>query len=125
MIEAIVEILGELLLQLVLEVLAEVGLHAVREPLRARPNPALAATGYLLFGLAAGALSLLVAPHSFVHGDARLLNLVLAPLLAGLAMRALGAWRTRRGQAVVRLDRFLYGYLFAVALAIVRFQFAR
>ena len=123
--EIVFEILGEVLLQLVFEVLAELGLHAVSEPFRKRPNPVVAATGYLLFGLAAGGLSLLIAPHSVVHGDARLLNLAVTPLLAGLAMTALGAWRARRGQTLIRLDRFLYGYLFAVALAIVRFQFAQ
>ena len=35
-----------------------------------------------------------------------------------------GQWRVRRRQRLVRLDRFVYGYLFAVALAAVRFQFA-
>ena len=34
MIEAVFEILGEVLLQIVLEVLAELGLHAVSEPFR-------------------------------------------------------------------------------------------
>ena len=125
MIEVVFEILGEVLLQLVFEVLAELGLHAVSEPFRKRPNPLVAATGYLLFGLAAGGVSLLVAPRSFTQGDARLLGLAVTPVLAGLAMTALGAWRARRGDDIIRLDRFLYGYLFAVALAIVRFQYAQ
>ena len=45
-------------------------------------------------------------------------------LLAGLAMAALGAWRSRRGQATLRIDRFSYGYLFALSMALVRSQFA-
>jgi hypothetical protein len=40
-------------------------------------------------------------------------------------MAALGAWRIRRGQSLVPLDRFAYGCLFALAFAFVRFSFAK
>ena len=40
-------------------------------------------------------------------------------------MATIGAWRIRRGQAVWRIDRFAYGYLFALGLALVRFQFTQ
>jgi hypothetical protein len=36
-------------------------------------------------------------------------------------MALLGAWRARRGQDLIRLDRFAYGYLFALAMAAMRF----
>jgi hypothetical protein len=39
-------------------------------------------------------------------------------------MAAIGAWRARRGEPVLRIDRFAYGYLFALSLALVRFFFA-
>lgn len=39
-------------------------------------------------------------------------------------MTAMGAWRARRGEPVLRIDKFAYGYLFALSLAIVRFIFA-
>ena len=55
----------------------------------------------------------------------RIVNLVLTPIAVGLLMCAMGAWRARRGDAVLRIDRFAYGYLFALALAVVRFSFAR
>ena len=124
MLEAIVELVAEILLQLFFELLAELGLRSVAEPFRKRPHPALAATSYLIFGLAAGGVSLLFAPHAFGQGSWRLVNLLVAPIVVGLAMAGLGAWRAKRGQDLVRLDRFMYGYLFAVSFAIVRFQFA-
>lgn len=124
MLEALVELFAEILLQVFFEFFAELGLRAVTEPFRKTPHPALATTGYLLFGLGAGGISLLVAPHAFAQGSARVANLVFSPVVAGLAMAGLGAWRARRGQRLLRLDRFLYGYLFAVAFAAVRFQFA-
>ena len=35
----------------------------------------------------------------------------------------MGKWRTRRGDMLVRLDRFGYGYIFALAMGAVRFAF--
>jgi hypothetical protein len=122
--EVVIEIVGELLIQVVFEVLAEFGLHSVKETSRKRPNPTLAVFGYVLLGAAAGGVSLLLAPTSLVPEEWRVANLVLVPLIAGAAMVGLGAWRAKRGQSLVRLDRFVYGYLFALALAAVRFQFA-
>ena len=36
----------------------------------------------------------------------------------------LGRWRARRGDDVLRIDRFACGYLFALSLALVRYFFA-
>lgn len=57
----------------------------------------MAAWGYAIFGLLAG----------------------------GLLMSLLGTWRTGRSQSLLRIDRFAYGFLFALALALVRFRFAQ
>ena len=120
------EIVGEILLQGVIEALAELGLHSIAEPFRKPRNPWLAATGYAIFGAVAGGLSLLLLPSHLVTGEAmRMVNLVLTPIAAGLLMCAMGAWRAQRGDTVLRIDRFAYGYLFALALAIVRFAFAK
>ena len=124
MLEVIFGLLGELVLQIVLEVLVELGCHSVRESFRREPNPVQALLGYLLLGLLAGGLSVLVAPQFLIAEDLRVPNLAFTPVLAGLAMMALGARRARRGEELVRIDRFLYGYCFALCIAIVRFRFA-
>jgi hypothetical protein len=49
----------------------------------------------------------------------------LVPALAGLTMAALGAWRQRRGQELIRLDRFAYAFIFAFVFSLVRFIWAR
>ena len=122
--EFIFSFIGEFVLQVVMEVLAELGLHSMRETWRRPPNPWLAALGYALFGTIAGGLSLLILPALLVHSHAfQLMNVVLTPVAAGLAMMAMGAWRRRRDQEIVRLDKFAYGYLFALAMALVRFNF--
>jgi len=125
MLEFLFEILGEFLLQVLGEALMEVGLHSLAEPFRRTPNPWLAAVGYALLGAALGGMSLLVFPDYLVATKSlRVANAALSPIAAGLCMAAIGAWRARRGQAVLRIDRFSYGYLFALAFGLVRFWFA-
>jgi hypothetical protein len=122
--EFLLELLGELLIQIVVEFLVELGIHSIGEPLRKPPNPWIAAIGYALFGAIIGGLSLLPFPHNLMPEAWRVANIVLTPLAAGLAMMGMGRWRTRRGDTRLRIDRFGYGYLFALSMALVRYQFA-
>lgn len=124
MLEFIFEILGEFLLQVAIEALAEMGLHAWADPMRRPVNPWLAALGYALFGTLLGALSLWFFPvHLIADRQLRYLNLIVTPAFVGLAMMALGAWRAKRGQTGVRLDRFTFGFLFAFSMGVTRFVF--
>ncbi len=124
MLEFLFEVLGEFVFQIILEAMAEAGLHVVAKPNRKPPNPFLAAIGYAVFGAIAGGLSLLIFPHNFVPAPWRITNTLVTPVAAGLLMSALGAWRERRGQDRIRIDRFAYGYLFALGLGVVRFFYA-
>lgn len=123
LIELLVEVFGELLLQLLFEGLAEVGLHLFRQPDGgANPSAWLRAAGYALLGASAGGLSLWLHPQSFIHSSVgRLGNLLLAPVAMGLAMSIIGAWRRQRGQQTLGIDHFAYGYVFALAMSLVRF----
>ena len=126
MLAFLLEILGEILLQVLIEALAELGLHSIAAPFRKPPNPWLAAIGYAIFGAAAGGFSLWLFPSNLVTGETlRVLNLVVTPIAVGLLMCVMGAWRARRGQPELRIDRFAYGYLFALSLALVRFGFTK
>lgn len=124
MLEFLFEILGEFLLQAFGEALLEIGLHSLAEPFRRAPNPWMAALGYLLLGALLGGLSLLIFPQYLVPPPWRQANLFLTPFAVGGLMVAMGAWRAQRGEEVLRIDRFLYGFLFAAALALVRYVFA-
>ena len=80
--------LAEIGLQIVFDVFAEFGFRALREPLRGAKttNPALATIGYAIFGAAAGGLSRLLFPGSFIASrPARIANLVVTPVVAGAA----------------------------------------
>lgn len=117
---------GELLLQLMFEVLSELGWRTVRKPSadRAPASPLLTAAGYLLFGAVAGAVSLWLFPNLMIRSaSGRLASLLLMPIACGAAMAALGAWRRRHEQGLVGLDRFAYGFLFALAMSGLRYAF--
>lgn len=64
--EALLEIIGELLLQALAEMLAEIGLQAMGEDSQRRPHPFLAAIGYACFGAILGFGSLTVLPNNLV-----------------------------------------------------------
>lgn len=123
--EVLIQIFGEIILQAFGEALVELGLHSLAEPFRKPPNPYLAAFGYVLFGSIFGGISLLVLPdHLTSAGPIRIVNLIITPIVVGLCMVAIGAWRKRRGDTILRIDKFFYGYLFALSFALIRFQFA-
>jgi len=128
------EILAELLLGFIIEVVIpivgelafEILLHSMGQPFvsRERRNPVFAGIGYFLIGLILGGISLLVFPRSFVRSERfHGINLLITPLVAGLVMGAVGRWRARHGDTLLRLDSFVYGFLFAFAMALVRFVY--
>ncbi len=122
--ELLFEIFGELLLQIVLELLFELGWRRASAPFTKSANPLLAGVGYAVLGGIAGGLSLWWFPNLFIASPAgRIANVIVTPMLAGAAMAALGAWRRRRDQPTVLLDRFAYAFIFAMAMALVRLKF--
>ena len=126
MLEFLVQLLGEFLIQVIGQALIELGMHSMIEPFSKPPNPWFAAIGYALFGLILGLLSLLAFPEYLVHsGSLRIANLIITPMAVGTCMAALGAWRVRRGDNTFRIDKFAYGYLFALSIAVIRFWWAK
>ena len=119
----VIQFVFELVVQLVAELLGEaIGRGAAAAWRRRPPHPAFSAAAYLLFGALFGAISLWLLPEHFIEPPwARWLNLLLTPVAAGVVMALVGAWRRERGLAVIRLDTFLYGYVFALGMAGVRF----
>lgn len=123
--EILLQFLGEMLLQLFFEFLVEQGLRSLADPFEKPRNPMLSTIGIFLWGAIAGGISLLVLPTSLITNlGFRKLNLVITPLMAGAIMMLIGRARGKRGQNLVRIDRFGYAFVFAFAMAIVRFIWA-
>ena len=125
--EIALQVFFEFLMQIFGEVISEIGIRSVTEVFERKPvrNPWFAGLGYLLLGSAVGGISLLFARSTLIHNSTlRFINLFLTPLLAGLVMALIGRLREQKGQQVVRLDRFTYGFIFAFGMALIRFFFA-
>jgi hypothetical protein len=123
MLEFLFELFGELLLQVVAEALAQAGVHVVRHPDRPpkEHSPWLIALGYAVFGVVAGAVSLWLFPDYLIRTTAgRVAYLALGPVAAGAAVAAIGLWRSKRGEPRYGIDRFAYGYVFALSFALLR-----
>lgn len=120
--EIILQFLGELLLQVLIEGLAELGIHSLSNVFKKPKNKLLSLIGYCLWGAIAGGLSLLIFSTSFIHSpDLKLANLFITPILIGGCMMVVGKIRTAKGDAIIGLDTFLYGFLFAFSMSLVRY----
>jgi hypothetical protein len=85
----------------------------------------IASLGYVIFGSIAGGLSLwLFSFHLILSHSLQIAGLFVSPLAASFIMVCLGAWRRRRGEELVRLDRFAYSFIFAFTMGAIRFAFA-
>ena len=120
--EIILQFLGELLLQMVFELLIELGFHSMADTVRKPRDPVLSSIGFILLGAIAGGVSLLIFPASLIHSaNLRLVNLFATPLAIGAIMMLIGKARDRKGQTLVKLDRFGYAFAFAFSMSLVRF----
>lgn len=124
--EIILELLLEGFLYIVVDLLVELGFRSLGETMTSRHerNPILAGIGYALLGAIAGGISLLIFPEAFVRSERfHGINLLISPVLAGLGMAGLGWLLERSGHRRLRLDSFIFGYIFALPMAFVRFLF--
>ena len=123
--EVILQFFGEILLQIFLELLVELGLHSLADTVRKPRHPALSTMGFILWGAIAGGLSLWVFPASAIRSpNFRMLNLFITPILIGGVMMLIGKIRDKKGQDLVKLDRFGYAFIFAFTMSLVRFMWA-
>ena len=124
--EFIFSIFGEILLQLLAEICVELGLHGVAETIRRKNerNAYLAFIGYGILGGVVGAISLFIFPDLLLDNRLHAVgNLIVTPIIAGLVLAYIGRVKTRRGKSTIRLDSFLFGFIFAFTMALTRYSF--
>jgi len=118
----LLEPLVELLFEVVIPILAEIASAALARSKR-QPPAIFPALPILLWGAGSGAVFCLLWPRRLLQTPPLIpgISLLLAPLLAGKAMRALGERLRARGIAPSVLATFSGGALFAFGMALVRF----
>jgi hypothetical protein len=123
--EVILQFVGEIIVQALFELIAELGFRSLADTFRRPKNPALSTIGFTLWGMAAGGISLWIFPRSHIHNPLfRELNLIVTPVALGFLMTLVGKIRLKKGQDLIRLDHFGYAFVFAFAMALIRFNFA-
>ena len=84
-------------------------------------NPVLVGTGYLLLGFLTGGISVLIVPHPLMHRSrVHGISLLISPVITGTVMWMVGSWLRKRGKRVVQIEGFWYGFVFALAMALMR-----
>lgn len=114
------ETIFALLLEALGEILFELGLEGLRRVFRRqrRAHPIVSAIGFVALGAAIGALSGWYWPAPIMPASPQPgINVILAPLLVGLAMQEYGTWSASRGREPSYLATFWGGALFAFAMA--------
>ena len=124
LIELLLDVFGEALIQLVWEALLEFFFRTVPSAERPRPqlHPALALLVYAVAGVLIGWLTVAIYPHRLLaHPRLPGASLVISPLLAGGVMAYLGRHHPSSHERTFRLDRFSYGFVFALGISGARF----
>jgi uncharacterized membrane protein HdeD (DUF308 family) len=120
----IADLLAEILLEAAFAELAGI-LSWVFRPFRVkvrRANPAVAAMIFGVVGVCFGFLSVWLFPHHLVHPTwVHGISLLICPILTGLLMAQIGRTVRRWGRQSVRIESFGYGFIFALAMGLVRF----
>lgn len=123
--EIVFQFVGEIVVQALFELIAEFGFRSLADTFRRPKNPVLSTIGFALWGIAAGGISVWIFPTSHIHDPLfRKMNLIVTPVALGFLMMLIGKIRLRKGQDLIRLDRFGYAFVFAFAMALIRFIWA-
>ncbi len=128
LLEVILGVLYEIALQLIGELLIELGIRSIAETRKVyrEHNPVLAFIGYGLVGVLFGYLSVVFVPKKlFVAQRYHGLSLIISPIVTGLIMSGIGALKRKAGKQTLRLDTFLYGFVFALGVAVMRYVFTK
>jgi hypothetical protein len=124
----IFELFAEVIFEVLFEAFCSLSVRIIRSVFDGADNqsPILAAIGYLVLGLVAGVASIFLLPHHLVrpsrfHG----ISLLISPLVTGFIMSQVGAFLRRKDKATVRIESFLYGFIFALGIAVIRLAFLK
>lgn len=128
LIAAIAEVLFEAVFEIACEGLASLLTRAMSKLFNtiSDVNPVVTALALGMLGVLVGFLSVVVYPHPLVH-PSRLhgVSVIASPLITGFVMSQWGRLLRKHGRRVMPIESFGYGFVFAFAMALVRFLMLR
>ena len=126
--EIIFELLAELVFEIVLQGIFELGGRGIVSMFRrddATVNPWLAICGYVFMGAIAGSISIWLIPmHLLKSPVPQILYLAITPIALGCIFEMFGRWKANHDKPRYAMDRFSYGFTFALTMGLVRYFFA-
>jgi hypothetical protein len=127
-IAAIAEILLETGIEIAGEALASLLTRATSKLFKSISdfNPVANTFALGMLGTLVGFLSVVTYPHPLVH-PSRIhgISVIVSPLITGFVMSQLGRLLRNHGRKVMPIESFGYGFVFAFAMALVRFFMLR
>ena len=126
--EFIFELLARLVFEIIFQGIFELGGRGIVSIFRredATFNPWLAICGYVLMGAIAGGLSIWLIPmHLLKSPVLQILNLAITSIVLGFIFEQMGRWKTKHDKRRYAVDRFSYGFTFALTMGLIRYFFA-
>ena len=126
--EIIFELLAQLALEIIMQGVFELGGRGVASIFRKNGlavNPWLAICGYIAMGAIGGGISVWLFPmHLLKLPVLQVLNLAITPIVLGFIFEALGRWKANHDKPRYAVDRFSYGFTFALTMGLIRYIFA-
>ncbi|MGA3370926.1 MAG: hypothetical protein ABSC48_04105 [Terracidiphilus sp.] len=127
-IAAIAEVLFEAVFEIACVGLASLLTRAISKLFKAisEVNPVATTFALGMLGALAGFLSVVAYPHPLVHPSRfHGVSVIASPLITGFVMFQLGRLLRNYGRRVMPIESFGYGFVFAFAMALVRFLMLR
>ena len=126
--EFIFELIFQLFFEVVLQGIFELGGRGIVAIFRrdgSAVNPWIVICGYIEIGSIAGGLSVWLIPmHLLKSPGLQILNLAMTPIVLGFIFEIFGQWKTSSDKQRYAVDRFSYGFTFALTMGLVRYFFA-
>ena len=125
-------IIFEFLVQFLIEVLVQGtfeiggrGLVSIFRKDGTSVHPLLVICGYILMGAIAGGISIWLIPlHLLNLPVLQIINLAITPIVLGFIFEIFGRWKTKKEKPRYAVDRFSYGFTFALTMGLIRYFFA-
>lgn len=123
MLEILFDIVAEIILGFLVEFSVEIAARFFGGKKDVDEESTLITLVYLIIAVVLGWLSVIVYPNSVIEeGPLRIMYFVFVPLAIGGLMSLRGKRLEHKGKTLIKIDSFIYGYLFALFFIITRYM---
>jgi hypothetical protein len=120
------EVVGEFLITIIIEIIGDAFFWFIPEKSSSKFYKFFIGWLFAFVGLILGGVSTIAIPNLLIHSEIlQILNIVLTPILVGILLSHWGKSRAMKEKRIGKIDKFYYGYTFALMITLSRFIFTR